>query len=146
MTYNNLKKTKGNDFTNKELTNDSNNSISSKLPSPNSGTFESPVIYKQTNQRTFETDEKRYATPVKIQNIVKNEDGFETPVFIHKNDIKTETTSVTNHNNGSISLQVSSMKNSLKNDVESFVSQLDNARDKQEKIKICINILLIRSK
>jgi hypothetical protein len=77
-----------------------------------------------------------YSIPVKIG--PSNDptlSGYETPNFIHKGEKKMEN----NHPAGNIA---PSLEDSMKQDIETFVAQFDNAKDKQERVSVC-KILLI---
>lgn len=74
-----------------------------------------------------------YSIPVKIG---KSNDptlsGYETPSFIHKGE---KTQGEEQHPAGNIHAPPS-LQDSMKQDIETFVAQFDNAKDKQERISV----------
>ncbi len=84
-----------------------------------------------------------YSIPIQIQGgAIKDPTlaGYETPNFIHTREKML-------NENGKNSEQsaidpVNLLRDNVQNDIQSFMNQFDNARDKEEKIKICIYYLL----
>jgi hypothetical protein len=85
--------------------------------------IETPTFIKKF-QPNFEANQ-RFETPVKIQDY-HNEEGFETPIFIHKKESKTEQSQIPNN-----------PEEQLKSDIENFSTQLTNVSDQNEKVELC---------
>lgn len=86
-----------------------------------------------------------YSIPIRIQGGAINDPtlaGYETPSFIHKNEkilSENQNQRAQSQNSGS---QIPGnpqtvLTNSINNDINEFVSQFDNAKDKTEKSNIC---------
>jgi hypothetical protein len=76
-----------------------------------------------------------YSIPVKIQGgVVKDPtlSGYETPSFIHKKE-----TTIPDNNNKPTDT-VTSMKDTMEKDIQTFISQFDNSKDKNDRVEICI--------
>jgi hypothetical protein len=70
-----------------------------------------------------------YSKPKRVENQF-NDDGYETPSFIHKKEAETPKPSETQGD----------MKKSMEKDIETFLFQFDNAKDKKDRIEICNNL------
>lgn len=103
----------------------------------------------------YQTEEPKlspgaYSIPIRIQGGSINDptlSGYETPNFIHKKETvlsgnQNQQTSNNQQNPGNTQ---TILQNSSNNDINEFVSQFDNAKDKSEKIGICNIIFLIYS-
>ena len=77
-----------------------------------------------------------YSIPVKIGGTASNDptlSGYETPSFIHKGEKQ-----IPLHNIHSVNANPEvDMQTTIQNDIQNFVSQFDNAHDKDERTKIC---------
>jgi hypothetical protein len=76
-----------------------------------------------------------YSIPVKIQGgVVKDPtlSGYETPSFIHKKE------TISNNNHSQSTNPEVNMKDSMEKDIQAFISQFDNAKDKKDRVEICI--------
>lgn len=122
--------------------------VSPKLPSqPSQPSLESPVFAKGGNINRELENTSHYETPVTMaknrNNSGQREGNFEIPTFIHKNEKSVE--KATSERRSSMKLSDPnihsppefSMQNSMKKDIQSLISQFDNAKDKQEKVSIC---------
>jgi hypothetical protein len=76
-----------------------------------------------------------YSIPVKINsdNNNSNKEGYETPSFINKKERKIKNKNENENNDISIFL-----KASIEKDINVFTAQLDNKKDKHERILACI--------
>jgi hypothetical protein len=73
-----------------------------------------------------------YSIPVKIGPSTDSTlSGYETPNFIHKGEKRMENDHPAGH------MSEPSLEDSMKHDIETFVAQFDNAKDKQERIGVC---------
>jgi hypothetical protein len=88
--------------------------------------YKKPILYDQViiNHSTGISNRQNNSTP---QQSLKNKDfnNFETP------RIKKEANATQS--------QPLNMKQSMENDIQTFLSQFDNAKDKKDRAEICIN-------
>ena len=78
-----------------------------------------------------------YSIPVKIQGgAVKDPtlSGYETPVFISKKE--------TNMNENMSNDPEVNIKQAMENDIQTFINQFDNAKDKKDRIEVCKYIFI----
>jgi formylmethanofuran dehydrogenase subunit D len=71
-----------------------------------------------------------YSIPVKVQGGTVNDpslSGYETPSFIHKKETVSKPED-----------PVNDIKDIMEKDIQQFISQFDNAKDKKDRIEICI--------
>jgi hypothetical protein len=69
-----------------------------------------------------------YSIPVKVQGGVVSDptlSGYETPSFIHKKETVTDN-------------KPEDLKDTMEKDIQTFISQFDNAKDKKDRVEICI--------
>jgi hypothetical protein len=79
---------------------------------------------------------QRFETPVKIQEN-HYEEGFETPIFIHKKETKSEESQ-----NIQIPLNKTNLEEQLKSDIQKFNMQLENVSDKNNILELCKCIII----
>ena len=91
----------------------------------------------QQTDEPFQQKNGAYSIPVKIsQGAIKDAtlSGYETPNFIHKGERKVEETVQEGLSNSDPS---TFLKSNMEKDITQFVSQFDNAKDKNERLQAC---------
>jgi len=80
-----------------------------------------------------------YSTPVKIDGSAFNDptlSGYEAPNFIHKGEKQIPNKNI--HAPANINGVNAQMQSSIQQDIEKFISQFDNAKDKAERTKVLL--------
>lgn len=81
-----------------------------------------------------------YSIPVSLQGGQLNDptlSGYETPSFIHLGEKQIDASNI--HSDAITSDPAVHLKNTMEGDIETFVKQFDNAKDKQETVGILLN-------
>lgn len=86
-----------------------------------------------------------YSIPVRIQGGPASDptlSGYETPNFIHKGEKEIPGAGNNIHQNVNPKVQ---LQDSVKQDIEKFISQFDNSKDKADRAQVCIICFVIFS-
>ena len=85
--------------------------------------LETPVIIKRNNQEQNTNNQSEIS------------DKFETPTFIHKNEGPAAGSNHSSNIHSTVQIQHSQPDN--KEDINKFISQFENAKDKTERSQVC---------
>lgn len=86
-----------------------------------------------------------YSVPVKIQGGSIRDptlSQYENPIFIHKGEKQVNGSSNIHSAPSTVGSPQMNMERTIKEDIQKFISQFDNAKDKQERTQICNNFSL----